>query len=142
MLPPFNEVIPVLPDEDTILAQTHHVRTIIVNELMPTGKLPADPDDRKLLLSTLKDMDSSSLGRKRIKVEEKANATQEQAAGVIAQLLQAAAGKRLSQADVPVEREIPMLGNDIPDPSMIDGETSTAYIQESVDSFRARMNDM
>lgn len=133
------EVIPVLEDEDAILAQTHAVRKQVVGLLFKDGQLPVEPDDRKLLMSTLKDMDSSALGRKRIKVEEKTNNNQEAAAGIIAQLLQQAAGKRSYQVDVPVDREIPTLGDDIPVPTLVDGETSTAYIQEDVNMFRNRM---
>jgi hypothetical protein len=133
------EVIPVLEDEDSILAQTHAVRKAVVGELFKDGKLPSEPDDRKLLLATLKDMDASALGRKRIKVDEKQNNNQEAARGLIAQLLQAAAGKKPYQAEIPVEREIPVLGMDIPDPALVEGETSTTYVQETVEMFRNRM---
>jgi len=135
------EVLPALVEEDQILAQTHAVRVAMVGELFKNNQLPLEPDDRKLLLSTLKDMDASALGRKRIKVEEKANNNQEAAAGIIAQLLQQASGTRHRQAEAPVEREIPMLGSDIPDPVLVDGETSTAYIQENVEMFRSRMTE-
>lgn len=135
------EVIPVLEDEDTILAQTHAVRKQVVGLLFKDGQLPVEPDDRKLLMSTLKDMDASALGRKRIKVDEKANNNQEAAAGLIAQLLQQAQGTRPYQAAIPVERDIPMLGDDIPVPTLVEGETSTNYIQETVGMFRQRMQE-
>ena len=132
-----------LPDEDSVLAFTHHHRKEMVGHLYKNNQLPVEPDDRKLLLSTLKDMDASALGRKRIKVEEQANNNQEQAAGMIAQLLQRATlnNNRPFQSDVPMKDIVPpQLGNEVPDPILVEGETDTIAVQGSVEEFMGRMN--
>lgn len=133
-------VEPVLEDEDSILAFTHSKRKVIVGELMKDNKLPVEPDDRKLLLGTLKDMDSAALGRKRIKVEEQANNNQEQAASIIAQMFAAASGRRPYQVAQPVERPVPMLGNEVPEPEVVDGEMDMVAAQGSVEEFMTRMS--
>jgi hypothetical protein len=126
-------------DIDQDLNFTRNYRKQIVQHLFKSG-VPDNPDDLRLGLTALADMDKSSLGIKRLKVEEKANATQEAAAGIISQLLMqaAAGGNQPYRSAVPVERELPLLGNDIPEPILVPGETSTEIINDDFDSFMAR----
>ena len=132
---------PTLEAEDDILAFTHQARKNIVGHLTKKG-VPDDVEQQRILLSTLKDMDQSALGRKKIKVEEKQNDNQAAAASLISELLLAATNRRTHNViDVTPNREIPVLGSDVPPPVLVDGETSdVGSCQETFDSFTQRMN--
>lgn len=130
-----------LEPEDDILAFTHTKRKQIVNDLMKDGKIPADQQDAKHLITVLADMDKAALGRKRIKVEERQNNNQEQMAGVVAMLLQRASGSAPYRAPIPVERTIPTLGAEIPDPVLVDGETATTATQQDYETFVAKSSE-
>ena len=127
--------------DDEVLQFTQSKRMEIVNKLTAKG-IPTDSnDDMGNLLKTLDGMDRVALGRKRIKADEGiAGANQAAAAAVIATLLQKAnsGGAKPFQSDTLVDREIPVLGNDIPAPVLVDGETETAPSQMSYDGFMAK----
>ena len=134
---------PVLPDEDDVLAFTHATRLDVLKQMF-TGsngqtKLPEDPADRKTIVSILKDMDGQALGRKRIKVEEKINSNQEQAAGLIAQVLNATAGHSAFRIQSRVPRAAPVLPDDIPNPVLVDGETETSTSSMNYEDFVVAM---
>lgn len=132
-------VVPELPDEDSILAFTHNARLEVLSKMM-TGSngqrsLPEDPADRKTIVSVLKDMDAQSLGRKRIKVEEKLNNNQEQAAGLISAILNATAGHSAFRIQQRVPRAAPVLPDNIPNPILVEGETETATSGMNYEEF-------
>lgn len=134
---------PVLVDEDIILAQTHRHRERIVQVMTTaqdgTFRLPEDPAEKKIVVSVLKDMDAAALGRKRIKVEEKANDQLAGSSALIAKLLEQSA-HRLAGHKVPAgaSREAPVLGSEIPPPRLVEGETAAVGASESYESFVAR----
>jgi hypothetical protein len=133
--------VPELENEDAILAYTHNLRKSIVTELMPQGKFPGDNSDRNAVITMLKDMDASAMGRKRIKVEEKANNNQEAASALIAKMLQMAGGQKPFQAEHPIKDITPpQLGSEVPEPELVEGETDTISAPENVDTFMKRMN--
>lgn len=127
---------PELPGEDEVMAFVHGKRMEVLDIMMKKG-LPEDPAEVKTIVSILKDMDSQAIGRKRIKTEEKQNNNQEQAAGLIAQLLNAAAGTNPFKV-TGAKRPTPTLGKEIPEPVLVNNETSTALQQNSYDDFIAR----
>lgn len=128
-------------EEDRVLDFTQQKREAILEALMPKGVAQvADPKMLALTLQTLDGMDRSALGKKRIKVEEQGNATQEAAAGIIAQLLQRTTStKPFEVIDVASRqaRPAPMLGTDVPPPRLVEGETATVAPQQSFESFTA-----
>lgn len=126
-------------DNDADLDFVRHYRKKIVNKIFEKG-VPENPDDLRLGMLALADMDRAALGRKRIKIEEKANASQEHAAAIIGQLLMKATigGNTPFKVATPIERELPLLGNDIPEPITVPGEMSTEIINDNYDSFMAR----
>lgn len=131
---------PELPSEDAILAFTHGLRLKVIDEMFgKEGKLPEDPTDRKTIVSVLKDMDAQALGRKRIRVEEKLNSNQEQAAGLIAAVLNATAGHSAFRISKSVVRQIPVLPDNIPNPILVNGETETIAASLDYESFVASM---
>lgn len=127
-----------LPPDADILALTHGLRLNMLGQMFgPNNKLPEDPAVQKTMVGLLKDMDSGALTRMRIKVEEKQNNNQEQAAGLIAQLLNAAAGSSPFQIKTPINRQAPRLPDSVPDPVLVEGETGTSAVQMSYDTFVA-----
>lgn len=131
-------------DDDSILAHSHELRKRIVNTLTDDGtKIPvADPRQMAALLQTLDGMDRQALGNKRIKVEEQANKTQEQAAGLIAGLLQKVTSQKPFEAVGVVAREVPTLPADVPPPRLVEGETATVAVQQDYDSFVAQTSPL
>jgi fructose-specific component phosphotransferase system IIB-like protein len=135
---------PELESEDSILAETHVHRKKIFQKITTAEngefRLPEDPAMVKAAISVLKDMDTAALGRKRIKVEEKAADLQGAASGIIAQVLQAAAAQKgLYRTDQPVAREVPALGSEVPTPPMVEGETAVVGgASETYETFLAR----
>lgn len=123
-----------LEDEDSILAFTHGKRKEIVTALTNKG-VPDDNAQVSLLLSTLKDMDHSALVRKRIKTDEKAIDRESEAAQVYATLLAKGQIKGLYETHVIENRVIPTLGNDIPNPVLVPGETDIGVSVETYDTF-------
>jgi hypothetical protein len=129
--------------DDEILAHSHELRKRIVKTITKDGtQIPVeDPRQMAALLQTLDGMDRQALGNKRIKVEEKANQTQEQAAGMIAQLLQKVTSQKPFEAiDVPAHevRPAPQLPAEVPPPRLVEGETATVAPQQDYDTFVAQ----
>jgi len=125
---------PEIPTDDHIFAYTHHQRKRIIKSLTKRG-IPEDHEYQKVLLTTLKDMDASALGRKRIKMEEKGNAIQENAAALISQILSKTQNMSPYQTSNPVAKPAPTLPQTIPDPVLVDGETAIVGTQQSIESF-------
>lgn len=133
--------IVVVETEDQDLQFAQGVRKKLVGDLTKTG-MPQDKESRMILLQALDGMDRSALGRKRIKVEEDAGKNQAQFSGVIADLLRQQnpnAAVIASQASGAVSRPAPVLGSEVPDPILVEGETSTANSQLTYDSFISKM---
>ena len=112
----------ILESEDNILAFAQATRKGIVKDLLKAGT-PTDPDNVKIVLGALKDMDSQAIGRKRIKVEEKHNDIQAQSAAMIARVLAETNGGDCYKVIEGIAREIPTLPKHIPDPVLVEGET-------------------
>ena len=120
--------------EDDILDYVHGQRKRILDHVMGQ-KVPDDPKMIGIALQTLDGMSRDALGKKRIKVDEKTNATAEAASGIIAQLLRQASGGTPFQTDKPVHRPDVVLPADVPPPSLVEGETATVAPQGSFDDF-------
>jgi len=109
--------------EDQILEYTQSKRRSLIESLTKNNSQPDDRGDKMVLLSALDGMDRATLTKMRIKTDDKqANATS-QAATAIAQLLNTVVPKQLERFDE--SRTAPMLDNDFPLPTFIEGETIT-----------------
>jgi len=127
-----------LETEDSILAYAQTMRKHIVKDLMKAGT-PTDPDNIKVILGALKDMDGQALNRKRIKVEEKQTDIQAQSASLIARVLAETSGGDFYKATEGLARVIPVLPKHIPDPILVEGETTDVVVNsQTYDSFTAR----
>jgi hypothetical protein len=132
--------VQALPNENEMFALTHQMRLRVLDDMFGGAKniLPEDPADRKTIAGLLKDIDAQALGRMRIKVDEKANTSQEEAAGIIAQILAATGGHSPFKLAKPLNREAPVLPSDIPAPILVEGETSTIVSTTNFDDFMAK----
>ena len=131
-----------LEPEDDILAYTHSKRKDIVKTLTAKG-VPDDPEVIKILLNTLKDMDSQTINRKRIKVDEKTNDVQAQSAAVIAKILSGMTNVTTNTTlDISAEyRVIPSLPDSVPLPVLVAGETDIIAATLTYDEFLEKFND-
>jgi len=133
------EVIPPLPSEDNIQAFVHHRRMQLVKEMMQKdGRIPDDPKDRLLMLAALKDMDSSAINRKRLAIEANNGEITAGAAAVIAKLLTTYGNNSKRDVAPAVDRPAPKLGPEVPEPTLLEGETAVTLPQQSYDTFMSK----
>ncbi len=125
----------VQPD-DELLVTTQAQRMAIVAHLTKK-ELPEDPAILKVLLQTLDGVDKQVLGKKRLQVDEAGHKSQENSAVILANVLRDASRIKPFMVQTPVQRDAPKLGPEVPDPVLVDGETSTAPAQQSYDQFVA-----
>lgn len=130
-------------NDDQALAYTQGLRKQIISTLTKGGtQLPvADRAQMQIILQAADGLDRAALGNKRIKVEEQANKTQEQAAGVIAELLQKVTSHKpfeVIDAEARVVREVPMLPAEVPPPRLVEGETATVAPQQDYETFTSQ----
>lgn len=128
-------VTPVM-DDDQILDYTQNKRIEIVKSITKE-KIPDDPEQQRILLQTLDGMDRGALGRKRLKIEDKAADNAGNAAAVVAAFLK---NRNRDVIDVPAQevgrRTLPTLGADIPEPVLVEGELSQTAQQMSFEQFQ------
>lgn len=139
VVPDEPEVIPPLPSEDSIQAFVHHRRMQLVKEMLKNdGSMPDDAKDRLVMLSALKDMDSSALNRKRLAVESSNGEITAGAAAVIAKLLTSVSNDSKRDVVAVVARPAPKLGPEFPEPQLLEGETAVTLPQQSYDTFMSK----
>ena len=123
-------------DELVDLEFTRSVRKRIVSTLTEKD-IPKDPDELRLLLTTLTDLDRSSLGRMKIKSDDKNTSDSINAQAAIATLLMKVDPTRVASIGR-TERSIPTLGNDVSPPDLIDGETSIGTQTGTYEDFASK----
>ena len=123
--------------EDEVMDWSQDKRRWIIDQMLKDGKLPEDPAEKKVILSALDGMDKAALGKKRLKIEEKTNATQEQAAAIIAKILAGMSTNKPTTVQNTLPKAAPVLGPEIPNPVLVEGETSVDAVQQTYTSFLA-----
>jgi len=123
--------------EDQILDYVHEQRKRIVDAVIPIASpVTNDPKMLGIALQTLDGMSRDALGKKRIKVEEQTNASQEAATGLIATMLRRMGDIKPFQSATPQPRSAPVtLPSDLPPPVLVEGETATIAAQSDYESF-------
>lgn len=106
--------------EEQELIQTQEVRKRIVTHLMSDG-VPKDPESMNFLLKALSDSDKSSLGRMKVKSDEKNAGIMAGGSAFIAEVLKATQVRNLvgDAKDVAA----PVLPDTVPKPDLVPGET-------------------
>lgn len=112
--------------DDQILALTQRTRVGVVSKLITAGNggLPGDKEDRDTLFKALDGLDKVALTRKRITADQEQASGVSQAVGLIAALLRQSKTNynTLEVSDATV-LEAPTLGDDVPPPDLVPGET-------------------
>jgi len=125
-------------DGEEILSYVHEKRTQVISHLMAKG-VPNDLDTVKVLLTALKDMDGQTLSKKRIKLEEKVNDNQAQAAALIAKILGTTGRTNNTDDFIDADVIIPSLPDSIPSPVLVPGEIDliqkTLTYEEFINKF-------
>lgn len=120
--------------EDQVLTYTRGKRMELADKLTVNGA-PTDKEQATVLLQTLDGLDRSSLGRLKIRAEEKANQNNANSAAIIARVLSEIGSTKIYQHTTLIEREAPLLGDHIPVPEIVEGELETNPAQMDFDSF-------
>lgn len=128
------------PDQNDLdLEFVRQKRKQIINSLTENG-VPNDNNKVQILLGALSDMDRTSLSKKKIKVDKEVGNNQAQAMELIATMFSDNRIKKYGVSESLTNRELPLLGNDIPEPILVEGETSQHAELENYDSFMTRIN--
>jgi hypothetical protein len=123
--------------EDQVLAYTQGKRRVIIDKLTEAGKVPDEKTEVSLLVSALDGMDRAALTQKRIKADEKSAQGMAGAANIIAKLLTQVNSKG-KNTDLENSSSAPLtLGDEIPAPNLVPGETEITPGQMDFDSFTA-----
>ena len=129
------ENIPELPSEEQMMALVHHKRMHVVNYLCKDAQsVPGDPENIKVLLTVLKDIDSNALTRKRIKSDERSNDIQSQSAELIAKIL-ASSNNRNAGVTISMPYSVPTLPKTISDPVLVPGEADIGATDITYETF-------
>ena len=126
--------------DDQILEYTQQTRKKITDELFKDNRVPADKEDRTLLLRALQDMDQTAINKKRLGTDEKRAESDK---------LVAEAADRISRiygSENPFEGNqsgrIPEVSSEqLPAANPIEGETEVGLVDESYDEFMSKMED-
>lgn len=124
---------------DVDLEYVRQKRKEVINNLTKNG-VPEDPKVLQTLLVALSDMDRTTLSKKKIKVDKEVGDNQTQAMELIATMFNDNRIKKYGMSEVPTNRELPLLGNEIPEPVIVDGETAEHAGTENYESFMNRIN--
>lgn len=93
------------------------------------------------LQKLIADNDKVTLGRMRIKVDEKANDVNVQTARILANLAMRPEIKNIGVSDTPIDRALPSLPEGVVEISYVPGEMDQGVITEDCDTFMKRMQE-
>lgn len=114
-------------------------RIAVINQLTKKG-IPEDTETVSLLLGALNDMDRTSIGKKRIKVESSAVAVNKAAADLIANIYNRPDSKTIGTVtDSYTVGSIPNIDDRLPMVTVLDGEMSVGSVQIDYDTFMKRL---
>ena len=123
---------------DQDLEFVRNKRMQVINHLTDKG-VPADTESISLLLGALNDMDRTSIGKKRIKVESSAVAVNKQAADMIASIYGRPNSKTIGFESIDdIKATIPSVDGLLPSVTLLDGEMSVGSVQEDYSAFMNR----
>lgn len=129
--------VSVFSTDDSVLNYTQNLRKRMADRLLKAGVPPDDREGQEVLLKVLSDMDRAALSKKKIKVEEKQAMNAEQAQQIVAEALRMNSVNLNRNNLIPIEgRVIPTLGDDIPPPTLVDGELAINPAPIDYESFQ------
>lgn len=126
---------------DQDLEFVRNKRVQVINHLTAKG-VPEDNESISLLLGALNDMDRTSIGKKRIKVESSAVAVNKQAADLIASIYSKPGSKTIGLEVLDdIAGTIPNVDGMLPDVTLLEGEMAVGASQLDYDAFMRRVGD-
>lgn len=126
---------------DQDLEFVRNKRVEVINHLTKKG-VPEDTESISLLLGALNDMDRTSIGKKRIKVESSAVAVNKQAADLIANIYNRPDSKTIGLEILEeMTGSIPNTQGRLPDVTLLEGEMAVGATQLDYDAFMRRVGD-
>lgn len=116
-------------------------RMAVINHITKKG-IPEDTESISLLLGALNDMDRTSIGKKRIKVESSAVAVNKQAADLIANIFGRPNSKTIGlEVLEDITGTIPNTEGMLPVVTMLEGEMAVGGIPLDYEAFMRRVGD-
>jgi hypothetical protein len=126
---------------DQDLEFVRNKRVEVINHLTKKG-VPEDTESISLLLGALNDMDRTSIGKKRIKVESSAVAVNKQAADLIANIYNRPDSKTIGLEILEeMTGSIPSTQGRLPEVTLLEGEMAVGATQLDYDAFMRRVGD-
>lgn len=126
---------------DNDLEYVRRKRVEVIEKLTEKG-IPDDNESVSLLLGALNDMDRTSIGKKRIKVEADSIAINKQASELIASIYSQPNSKRIGFEDIDaVVVTIPTVEGKLPTVELLPGEMAVGAVQVDYDGFMKRVGN-
>lgn len=126
---------------DNDLEYVRRKRVEVIEKLTEKG-IPDDSESVSLLLGALNDMDRTSIGKKRIKVEADSIAINKQASELIASIYSQPNSKRIGFEDIDVVAvTIPSVEGKLPTVELLPGEMAVGAVQVDYDGFMKRVGN-
>lgn len=128
---------------DNILKFSQGIRKDIALEMV-AERLPNDPEQVKLLLNVLKDLDTTALMERKNKIESEGVKSDREIADAFAMLLKQNGNQNIFQAKepVPVPIEAPVIKpGELGDFQHVEGEMEIGINNETCDEFIKRMKN-
>ena len=126
---------------DNDLEYVRRKRIQVIDKLTEKG-VPEDNESVSLLLGALNDMDRTSIGKKRIKVEADSVAVNKQAAELIASIYSQPNSKKIGFEDADfTEVKIPNVDGLLPEVELLPGEMAVGAVQVDYDGFMKRLGN-
>ncbi len=126
---------------DNDLEYVRRKRIQVIDTLTKEG-IPKDNETVSLLLGALNDMDRTSIGKKRIKVEADSVAVNKQAAELIASIYSQPNSKKIGFEDVDyTEASIPSVEGNLPEVELLPGEMAVGAVQVDYEGFMRRIGN-
>jgi hypothetical protein len=137
--PPPPEPTPDLDvlDLDSVATHTQKIRLKVQALANKALAQEVSPDMLNVLLKTASDMDKTVVQRRRVGIDEAAAKTAEESQRDSAAILRAISAKtfQIDPATMDPNRKPPSLGDDVPPPQLVPGETEIGTPQLSYDGF-------
>jgi hypothetical protein len=119
-------------DDSARLNKTLKIRETIMDDLMSNG-VPTDKEDRSFLISMMDSIDRTVLGKARIKSDEQANKSQQEATDIVAKVLSSLSGvnspsNKRTQMPVLLESDYKL--------DLVPGETDIGMQSLDLDTFQ------
>lgn len=137
--PPAPDPLPELDvlDMDAVIAHTQKLRLKAIQKVNVALAQEVSSEMVSTLLKAASDMDKAVINRRRVGIDEEAAKTADQSQRDGAALLRAIGSKIFSidPSQIDGSRGIPKLGDDIPLPVPVDGETDIGVHEMSYDAF-------